>query len=227
MRDPTCDEVRGLAPELALGIATGEERARALVHMASCTECRSLVDELSRAADPLLLLAPPKEPPIGFEARVVRRVRGLRPGSRLRWAAALLSVAVIASVATALGMRAASEEDRELARRHRELLAGDLKGELISTRLLTADGGPAGQVFAYDGPTKWVFMVIDARRGSGTYEVVFFPKGAAGITLGKVRLVDGRGSWGRTTRVGLRELTIRLLAEDGEPAFEAVFGRKK
>ena len=219
MSEATCHEVRELAPELALGIAAGEQRARALVHIASCTDCRTLVEELSRAADSLLLLAPPKEPPIGFEAHAVGRVRGLRPGRRLKIAAAVAAILLVAIGGTAAVMTTASRRDRDLAERYLELLEG--QGELVAASLRTSDGGPAGQVFVYSGPTNWVFIVVDAASGSGMHDVVFIPPSSAAVTVGKMRLVDGRGSWGSTSGLNVRDLTVHLVAADGKPAFEA------
>src|SRR3954452_19634464 len=69
-----CAEMDPLAPEIALGIVTGDERATALVHLEDCPLCRQLVDDLSAVADDLLLLAPEAEPPIGFEARAAARI---------------------------------------------------------------------------------------------------------------------------------------------------------
>ena len=39
--DPRCEEMRELAAELALGIVEGEERGRALQHLADCPDCRA------------------------------------------------------------------------------------------------------------------------------------------------------------------------------------------
>src|ERR671915_792893 len=98
MRDDlSCDEVRGLAPELALGIAAGEERARALRHLAACSECRRHLDDLSAVADDLLLLAPAHEPPVALESRVADRISG--ESRRPRWRRAL--PAAIAAVLAA------------------------------------------------------------------------------------------------------------------------------
>src|SRR5919197_3653345 len=66
-----CDQVRELASELALGIAAGEERDRALRHLSSCPACRRLVAELSSVGDELLLLAPEHQPPPELESRVL------------------------------------------------------------------------------------------------------------------------------------------------------------
>lgn len=219
MSEATCDEVRELAPELALGIAAGEQRARALVHIASCTDCRTLVEELSRAADSLLLLAPPKEPPIGFEAHAVDRVHGLRPGRRLKIVAAVAAILLVSIGGTFAVMTAATRRDRELANRYLDII--ERQGELVAASLRTADGGPAGQVFAYSGPANWVFIVVDAASGSGMHDVVFIPKSSAAVTVGRIRLVDGRGSWGSTTGLNVRDLTVQLVASDGKRAFQA------
>ena len=224
MTEATHDEVRELAPELALGIAAGEQRARALAHIASCTECRTLVDELSRAADSMLLIAPQKEPPIGFEAQAVTRVRGLRPRHRLRLAAAFTSVAFIAIGLTWIVMQAATARDRDLADRYLALLEGRSQGELFATSLRTADGGRAGHVFAYEGSSNWIFVVVTAETGNGIHDIVLTPRAqVAGSQVGRVRLVDGRGSWGSTTGLDLRGLRIQLVNGEGKPAFEARF----
>ena len=222
MREPTCDEVRELAPELALGIAAGEERARALAHIANCAECRALVDELTRTTDSLLQLAPQKEPPIGFEARAVRRVRGQRPRHRLRVATAVASIVLVSVGLTALVMDAATRRDRDLADRYLALLEGRSSGELFATPLLTADGARAGQVFAYEGSANWIFVVVSARSGTGVRDVVLTPRTpAASSTPGRLRLVDGRGSWGSTTGLDLRGLHVQLFTDDGKADFEA------
>ena len=70
-----CDLVRPLAPELALGTLSGTERAVALSHLETCAECRREVEELSAAADALLLAAVEVDAPVGFEVRLLERVR--------------------------------------------------------------------------------------------------------------------------------------------------------
>jgi putative zinc finger protein len=221
--EPTCDEVRELAPELALGIAAGEERARALAHIANCAECRALVDELTRTTDSLLQLAPQKEPPIGFEARAVRRVRGQQPRHRLRVAGAVASIILVSVGLTALVMDTATRRDRDLADRYLALLEGRTSGELFATPLLTDDGARAGQVFAYEGSSNWIFIVVNARNGKGVRDIVLTPRTpAASSTVGRLRLVDGRGSWGSTTGLDLRGLHVQLFDDEGKADFEAV-----
>jgi Putative zinc-finger len=69
-----CDEVRVLAPDVALGLLTGEERAAALAHLQGCESCRAEVAALAVTADEVLLAAPEATPPAGFAAGVLARL---------------------------------------------------------------------------------------------------------------------------------------------------------
>src|SRR5258708_24065223 len=80
-----CQSVRPLLAELAIGAATGHDRAEALRHVAGCTGCRHEVAELARAADDLLLLVPEREPPPGFETQVAQRIANLAGARPRRW----------------------------------------------------------------------------------------------------------------------------------------------
>ena len=67
----SCAQLRDVAPELALGVLGGAERAEAIMHVNGCARCQALVNELTEVADALPLLAPEIEPPVGFEQRVL------------------------------------------------------------------------------------------------------------------------------------------------------------
>ncbi len=88
MDDMSCDEFAEVAAELALGVLTGRERARALAHLDGCESCREQVRELSMAGDELLALLPSAEPPAGFESRVLERLGLTAPGQQPSDAAA-------------------------------------------------------------------------------------------------------------------------------------------
>ena len=67
-----CAELADAAPELALELLTGEQRADALVHLDRCSSCQELVSSLTAATDRLLVrLTPAADPPIGFEDRIL------------------------------------------------------------------------------------------------------------------------------------------------------------
>src|SRR5204862_6898044 len=75
----TCEEARSVAAEVALGLVTGAERGAVHAHLETCPSCRRDVDALAAASDRILQLAPPAEPPPGFETRVLWRIGSVEP----------------------------------------------------------------------------------------------------------------------------------------------------
>ena len=73
-----CTRLYDLAPELALGLLDGAERAEALAHLERCARCQADVASLTALGEQLLLVAPEVPPPAGFESRVLDQVEGLR-----------------------------------------------------------------------------------------------------------------------------------------------------
>jgi predicted anti-sigma-YlaC factor YlaD len=67
-----CGSIREALPEFALGIADGKQHARALEHVAGCSDCHDELELLSSVARDLTALAPQREPPLGFESRAGR-----------------------------------------------------------------------------------------------------------------------------------------------------------
>jgi hypothetical protein len=83
---------RAVAPELALGVLTGEERAEAVAHLEGCADCRAEVARLTAVTDVLREL-PSAEPPAGFEQRVLDRLA--TPARRSRRTPLLLAAAAV------------------------------------------------------------------------------------------------------------------------------------
>src|SRR4051812_34582047 len=102
MRPMDCAQLADAAPELALGILPGDERAAALAHLDECPGCQQHVSSLAGLTDQLLLLAPTAEPPAGFEQRVLASLGSsptvVRP-SRARQRATRGALAVLALAA--------------------------------------------------------------------------------------------------------------------------------
>src|ERR1700722_14239097 len=69
-----CAEFDDVSAELALGVLTGRERARALAHLDWCDTCRENVRQLTVTGEELVGLLPAIEPPAGFETRVMERL---------------------------------------------------------------------------------------------------------------------------------------------------------
>jgi hypothetical protein len=158
--DPRCEELRELAPELALGIVEGEERGRALEHLADCPDCRRRIEELSEVADQLLLLAPHREPPVGFESEVLRRVLPApKPRRRRRLQLVFApAAAALAAVAITLGL---VWNDVQKGRDYKSIL-GTANGKQFEAYSLYGGGGSvAGSVFSYEGAPNWVLITVD------------------------------------------------------------------
>ena len=151
--DAQCDEIRVLLPELALGIADGEDRSRALEHAATCADCRRELESLSTVADELLELAPAAEPPAGFETRVLGALHPDRRRARrtFRRPFAFAAVALATAAMTAGITVRAFEGDRSLADHYRSVLAEAHGSYFSAARLRDAAGAEGGTVFLYQG----------------------------------------------------------------------------
>ena len=198
-----CAEVRDLIPELAMGVAPGDERAAALSHIATCADCRRLLEETSATVDELLLLAPEHEPPPGFDARVIEAAGIQRPS---RWRSvskyALAAAVVVIAAALAAGLtRWAGADDRELAAQYRETLR-TANGSYFKAASLGNEQDPDGHVFAYQGNPSWVFVTMEDAP-SGSYRVRYVTDDGHTEWIGVCRVQDGQGSWGTAIDVPL------------------------
>jgi Putative zinc-finger len=220
-----CERARELAPELALGIADGEERAEALEHLARCPECRRYLEELSISADELLLLAPAHEPPPGFEGRVLAQIT---PRRSRGWRRALVPVAAAAVAATvaAAGVWFATDSDRDIADRYAETLAV-ANGEYFAASPLEAAGGRRiGTVFGYEGDPSWCMVVVNPEDGgaiaSGRYAIELVTEDGRRVPWGPLDVEAGVGSAGRTMDLDFHQLDqVRLLEAGGGEVAEA------
>jgi hypothetical protein len=229
--EPTCDDLRQMTAELALGIVSGEERARALKHAASCPRCRRELAELAELADELLLMVPAHEPPRGFESQVLERLPGsaLTAGwmRRLRsgWRRVLVpAAAALVAAAAAIGVvLEVTKEDRHagsLYRRALEQANGTYFGALP---LRDPSGRRAGLVFGYEGRPPWAFVLVQEAGGSKRWTVELRTRSRGRITLGSFQVSRGRGSFGRAIPVPLRDVTsVSAVERGGEERLIAV-----
>ncbi len=218
-----CERLREVAAELALGIADGEERARALDHLDGCAECRAQLERLSTLADELLLLAPAAEPPAGFEDRVTE---AMEPRPRRMTLARRLVVPALAALAAAtvagVAIWAALADDRDLADSYRETLAV-ANGEYFDAAPLEAPGGEKiGYVYGYQGRSSWVLAVVYDGVPAGVYELDLVTDDGRHRPLRELTVVGEDGSAGGVTPVPYSEVAeVRLLDGDGREVAES------
>ena len=217
----SCEEVRALLAELALGIADGEARASGLAHVAQCADCRRELETLTKLGDELLLLAPEREPSAGFESRVLARIEAERGGSparpsarkRRRWLPrVLIPVASAALAATAAAVIAldVTSEDRQAGARYRATL-DEAGGRYFSAARLRSPGGQqVGVAFGYQGKPSWVFVVVRGTAGYQRYDAEVVTTDGRRVTVPGAHL--SHGSWGRAIPLDMRDVAgLRLV----------------
>jgi hypothetical protein len=226
-----CEEIRDVAPEIALGIADGEERAEALRHLATCAECRRVVEQYSQVADELLMLAPVQEPPAGFESRVVESLGLQRPSRRRarwlapRWLAPRLGPALAAAAVTAAALVAVYHDDHVTAGRYRHTLAQAQGKYFQAERLTDVAGARGGVAFGYEGSPSWVFVTVDPAHRGWVRRAELVTRTGRTIALPKFGL-DREGSWGGAIPVKLYSVdSIRLSGERPGEILRASFPR--
>jgi hypothetical protein len=220
--DPRCEETRELAPELALGVVEGEERGRALEHLADCPECRRRVEELAEVADQLLLLAPHREVPVGFESRVLRGVLPSPPPRRRRRLGLVLAPVAAALAAVAITLAIVSD-DLRLAGQYRDTLE-EANGKDFESYHLYANDSPAGTIFSYQGSPSWLLITVDPSHRADLRSAQLVMDDGRQVPLNWFQL-DPSGSSGGGIPVDPHRVSVlRLLPGAGGEPLVARFG---
>ncbi len=193
--DEACAGVRDDLAELALGILSGRERAAALAHLEQCDRCRAEVDALTLAADGILDAAPSCEPPVGFEQRLVERMRPARRSRRWSPRVALAAVAVIVVAAAAAVVAAVVVSSPGPAPQSATVAPAGARASAV----LVGDGQRYGRVSVYAGAdhrSGWVFMTVAGADWRGPTRCRVVLAGGRSVTVGQFWLRGGAGSWG-------------------------------
>lgn len=203
-----CEQVRPLLAELATGAAAGAERAGALQHVVDCEACRQELAQLARTADELLLLAPEREPPAGFESRVLARLRQqpsppAAPARRRRGLVTAVAATMAMLLAAGLGLGAgagatwqATENDRRVAEQYRQTL-GVAGGRYLAAMPITASSGArTGTAFLYQGEPSWILVTITGAPADGRYEMLVVGRDGVVHPGGSCEVRDGDATAG-------------------------------
>jgi Putative zinc-finger len=205
----TCAQVRELAPELALGVLGGAERAEVVAHVNGCARCQAYVLELTEAADALPLLAPEAEPPLGFETRVMSRIQAGPRRLRRRWVASVAAVAAAVAIVSITTVRVIESGDTSTLPTTTHAVAAP-----VAVAMVGASGGAAG--WAYVADHRAVAVSVSYGVESGRYAVRVTTPSGAKETLGTLSVDSGHGSWtGRSAHAITKGSTIALVDDGG------------
>jgi putative zinc finger protein len=200
-----CAATRDAAPELALGILDGAERAEVLLHIASCPRCQRYVGELASVADGLARLAPEVEPPAGFARRVQAELRGSRRRARRRWTAGIAAVAAAAAIAAAVVVPAVESGPSTPA----------AAPVLHSVAMVGGNGVRVGHVAVSNTNPASIVVNVDYSVPDGTYALVLHT-GPAADRIGSITIAEGRGQWIGAARVPAhQDATLALASPNG------------
>ena len=220
--DPRCEHTREIAAELSLGIVEGEERGRALQHLAECPDCRAEVEKFSDVADELLLLAPHREPPVGFESRVLSEVLPAPQPKRRRRLRLVLAPAA-AAVAAAAIVLAIVAPDLRLASHYRHTLDQANGKEFESYALRGPADSHVGTVFSYEGSPSWVHVDVDPGHRAGLNTAELVTKDGSVIPLRWFHL-DPAGGAGGSIPINPNQVSVlRLTGSPGSGPLVAQF----
>ena len=197
----SCAEFHDSAAELALGVLTGRERAEALAHLDHCEACREHVRQLTMTGEQMLGLLPTAEPPAGFETRVMDRIGLAAPAPqplrhrrrRPAWGHGFSPRRVLAAAAVVVAVLGAALGGWGLHTSTAPAASSTLRtGTLVAAN----DHDHVGQVFVYNGESRWMYMTVDLESGNDTVICQLVGPDGHITTVGSFRLADGYGSWG-------------------------------
>src|SRR5687767_4018333 len=204
-----CADVRERAPDLALGILEGEERAEVLAHLNTCARCQGIVEEYATIADLLPQLAHEAEPSSGFEARTLRAMRAPRRRTTRRWVAAIAATAAAAAIISIAVVRVI-DADRERA---------PTAARLRNAEMTTEDGRSVGRVTIASGRPAALSVSVYYFVADGLYELQL---SGAKDSIGTLTVRDGHGEWDGTATISERgPATLAMVDTTGRVVCQA------
>jgi Putative zinc-finger len=222
-----CVPISDRLPELALGILSGSDRADVVAHLDQCAKCRDASMAWAATVDALPSLLGEAEPPAGFEARTLERIRAdQRHGPRrlprrrstvqkVLAVAAIVAVAMIGTLATVRILDARSSGS-----------APSATADITSAQMIGAGGRNYGDAFMTSGHETYVFLDVDYRSSSGRYRIEAVDASNQVTPIGAVTVTEGHGVWAGEagfSKDGAPAM-VRLVDDDGSVVCAARFG---
>jgi anti-sigma factor RsiW len=211
MNEMTCERFRELAPELALDVLSGDERAPMIAHLERCHACGDHLGQLTAVGDGLLSLVSDLEPPSGFETRVLQRLRPAMAARRRRRNLLAVAAAVVIAAGAGLGGWTVGA----LATREPPPPPVAMQQHLLRGTFIAA-GREAGQVFVSAGTPSLIYMVVHTDQHVETVACQLERSDGSLVAVGRFALNHGYGYWGTPIDLGPANITgARLIAADG------------
>jgi hypothetical protein len=173
--------------EMALGTLQGRRRSEVLDHVAACASCRAELDQLSKVTEVLQSLAPPMQPPLGFEMRLAERLRASSAPQRQRFPRAwVLAAAAAVVLVLALGVTVAlvGRESSE---------ASTVSG--LTSADLTSQGKVIGSVLVSAENPGWMLVSTDGVPWTGPVRCEVTLVGGESHTIGTFSVSGGYSVW--------------------------------
>ena len=215
MSELSCERMHELAPELALDILTGYERATAQAHLGECPSCRTYVGSLAQVSDRLLTLVPGIEPPVGFEDRVLSRMGMTTPAPRQPRRRHWLAVTA-AAAAAALVFGAGGWVIGGVTTEHTQVAAQSEENGIRVATFRTASHQAVGEVFTYQNDPSWVYMAVHAPSNVDWVACQLVKRDGSIVQIGAFTLSAGNGTWSSDLQLDPNTVaTARLVSSKG------------
>lgn len=216
--------MRELAPELALDILSGDERATVGAHLNECPECREYVESLTRVSDRLLTLTPEAEPPVGFEDRVLARMGMTAPQPKVTRRRSWVPIAVAAAVAAVVFGVGGWVFGTVATGSSSQIAAGNENQVMRFASFVTPSHQKVGEVFAYQGEPSWVYMSVNNEPKVGWVACQLVMRDGSMHEVGAFTLSGGKGSWGADLPIDANSVKLaRLVSNTGAVLASASF----
>ena len=208
-RSRECEALNDDLIEFALGTLTGRERSLVLEHLETCAACTLESESLVEVADALLWLAPGAEPSVGFETRVIERLRGSVVERRVARRRRVGVYAVAAMLVAMLGVGVGAVATSHGVVNNPSASARPATGRLMS------NGQVLGEVTISSGSPSWMIMDVDTEKVSGlVWCEVTFANGRS-ETVGKFTISHGYGSWVAPIKASGRDVRSASIVNAG------------
>ncbi|HTX62292.1 MAG TPA: hypothetical protein VMD28_01545 [Acidimicrobiales bacterium] len=210
MPDPGCHDCLDVCPDVALGVATAEDRAMVLTHVERCRSCGDELASLSDVADLLSVLVPAVDPPRGFTSRVVGAISS--PTKPLAHAAPVRRALMRpVSLAAALVVAAGLALGGWLAARG----SSTPSPSTVQTAALLSHDHRVGRVMLVPGGKLWMSVAVHLAASSTVVRCRVESDGGVWRTLGTFDVYDGRGYWVATLPRGFSVARAELTTTRG------------